>query len=324
MRRVNAAVSNRHAPFIAAMDLGSNSFHLLIAKQHVGGWTPVKHRREVIRLQAGMASNGFLSQGSMQRALHCLDRFRACLRFYGVKEARAVGTATLRQAKNSDAFIQVAQRHLGFPIRVITGCEEAKMTYCAVIHSLNKDIPRLIIDVGGGSTEIVFGCGRAVQAVFSVDIGCVALQRRFFPTRSVSIHSFSEMVNDCIRRLEPVHQNLKRFKWETCLAASGTAQALGSVGLALGLGDTLTLDVLCVLKEKICNSSGFDALNLPGLRSDRKDIFPCGVGIFLALFRVLGLKRIKISKAALKNGILLSFEQSNNRLSQNGKMVVTA
>lgn len=304
--------------FFAAIDLGSNSFHAVIARD-VGDESNsnlmiIDRHKESIRLAAGLSKDDVLSEDTQSDALACLDRFKQLLNQIPPSHIRAVGTNTLRRAGNGNDFLQRAEAALGTPIDIISGLEEARLIYQGVSHDLG-DAPqkRLVIDIGGGSTEFINGEGETPLMMDSLQIGCVRLTQQFFPKSFVTAESMRDAILEVEHELSPVKRRWRKAKWDIAIGASGTAQALGQVLAELQLSNgNITRDGLEEL-AKICVATG-DALelNFSSLSFDRNLVFPAGVAAMLGIFRTLNIKEMQPVATALREGVLQDLSGSSN------------
>lgn len=304
--------------FYAAIDLGSNSFHAVIARS-VGDSSSsslmvVDRHKEAVRLAAGLDENDVLSDTTQAGALACLDRFKQLLNQIPPAHIRAVGTNTLRRAGNGNDFLQRAETALGVPIDIISGLEEARLIYQGVSHDLG-DAPeqRLVIDIGGGSTEFIHGSGETPLMMDSLQIGCVRLTKQFFAEGIIGATAFNNAITEVQHELSPVKRRWRKANWEIAIGASGTAQAISQVLAELQITDgALTRDGLEQLAE-ICVARGHTSeLNFNSLSADRKIVFPAGTAAMLGIFRSLKIKTMIPVETALREGVLQELSGSSN------------
>lgn len=291
---------------VASVDLGSNSFHLIVCRIQDGQLIVVDRLREMVRLAAGIDADKNLTQEAQLRALDCLTRFGQRLRDLPHYAVRAVGTNTLRSAHNATDFIDEAESRLGHPIEVISGVEEARLIYLGVAHSLASDRSRrLVIDIGGGSTELIIGEDFTTQYLESLYMGCVSMSRRFFGDGTIS----NKMIRhaEIAARLE-VEPHVRRFhknNWQVALGASGTIRAIDKVVHAAGWADHgITLASLDKLINAMQDAGHVDNLKLNGLDPERAPVFPGGVMILYAAFKTLGIDVMRVSDGALREGLI--------------------
>ena len=301
---VKRAIRNQ-APVIAAVDLGSNSFHLVIAKVEDGKAITVDRLREMLRFGSGLDRQGHIKPSAQKAALGCLRRFGQRLVLWRPELVRAVGTNTLRQAKGAELFLHKACLKLGVPIDVISGVEEARLIYRGVSPVIDPGSTTLVMDIGGGSTEIIVGAGSQPEILESATIGCVTLTDQVFRGHVLSEARFAQAEALAHQRIAPLRARFRSARWQQVLGSSGTIRAVESVAREIGLTPQyLTLAVLYELKERVLRQKHFDRLVLPGLASERAPIFAGGLAILIALFEAFGLKRMEVARGALREGIL--------------------
>lgn len=302
----DAAAPATGGDVLAALDLGSNSFHLKLARHEAGRLVVVDRLREMVRLAAGLDSAGNLDEASQARALDCLARFGQRIREMRASTVRVVATNTFRKARKARAFRRQAEEILGHPIEIISGREEARLVYSGVAHSSPMRHDKLlVVDIGGGSTELIVGEGFVPRELFSLQMGCVSLTRRFFSDQQLSEENFRRARIAAEVELEPIIETLQAFSWDDAAGASGTVRAAAAVIMATGNAENaLTLAGLqrLIATLKTCGSS--NDLVLPGLDSKRAAVFAGGVVILETLFRVLGIETMRVADGALREGIL--------------------
>ena len=291
---------------IAAVDLGSNSFHLMVARVSGDQLQVIDRLREPIRLGAGLGADGNLTPAMCADALACLRRFGERLRRLPPGAVRAVGTNALRQAGNSGRFLADARRALGHPIEIIAGVEEARLIYLGVAHSVPPDDrQRLVIDIGGGSTELIIGRRYQPLRLESLYLGCVSHSQRFFGDGRITASRLRDAELAALQELEPVAADYRALGWQHAVGASGSmvavADALRSEGLA---GGGITTNGLRQLRKRVLELGRVDRLDRLQVRPDRVPVFTGGLAIVLALFEGLGIKRMEISDGALRQGLL--------------------
>lgn len=291
---------------LAALDLGSNSFHLLVVNERDGHIQVVDKYREMVRLAAGLGSDGNLDAITERRALNCLERLAERLR--GIKEenVRIVGTSALRQAKNSAQFIAEARKVLGHPIELIGGREEARLIYLGVSHSLeDSNDRRLVIDIGGGSTELIIGRHFEPEVMESVHMGCVAMSSRCFPGGKVGRRSFEHAVYLCRQELEPVSYLFQPETWETAIGASGSVLSIEEVLSGNGFPPgVITSEGLQWLIQRLIEARQIELLGLPQLSEERAPVFCGGVAILAAVFAEFDIEYMHASTGALREGLI--------------------
>ncbi len=291
---------------LAAVDLGSNSFHLQIGRVVEGQIYLLDSLREPVRLAAGLTRDKRIDRATQLRALEAIARFGERLRGFPASAVRAVGTNTLRVAKNAAQFIGDAQEALGFPIEVIFGREEARLIYLGVAHSLPlAPYRRLVVDIGGGSTECIVGTGYEPELMESLRMGCVSYSLRFFPDGRIDKGAMKKAELAASNEIERIARDFRRAGWKEAVGSSGTAKALAGILAENRWSDgAITADGLERLRAQLVKAGELDRLELPGLRGDRVAILPGGLAIMLAVFAELGLERMIVSEAALRQGVL--------------------
>ncbi len=294
-------------PLIAAVDLGSNSFHLIVAEVHGTDIRVIDRLREMLRFGSGLDANSRIMTDASKRALDCLRRFGQRLQTLNPRQIRAVATNTLRKARNAETFLRRAEAALGHPIEVISGVEEARLIYQGVTGSLAKDDERrLVVDVGGGSTELIIGKGTTPRVLESLAMGCVAMTDAYFPTSIVSRARFREAVLAARQQLEPVQAALRRDGWQRTIGSSGTIRAVENVIRELGWRrEGITLECLQRLSDRLVRQRRTGHLMLPGLATERAPVFAGGVAVLTAVFEALGLEHMDVAGGALREGVLL-------------------
>lgn len=290
----------------AAVDLGSNSFHMIVAKFVDGRLQIVDRIKDMVRLASGLNDKNELSEDSMARALDCLQRFGQ--RIQGVPDIniRAVGTNTLRQAKNGPAFLFRAHQALGHPIEIISGQEEARLIYSGVAHTqYDENNKRLIMDIGGGSTELIIGRGFETYVTESLYMGCVNIAQRFFSDGKIKSKRMQKAILAVRQEMEAIEAPYKQQGWDVALGSSGTMNTIRNVVQAQGWCDSgITATALIQLKELLIEIGDVDSIDLKGLSDHRRPVFASGVAVLCGLFEGLSLEKIGVSDGALREGLL--------------------
>jgi exopolyphosphatase/guanosine-5'-triphosphate,3'-diphosphate pyrophosphatase len=291
---------------LAAVDLGSNSFHLQVGRVVDGQIYLLDSLREPVRLGGGLTRDKRIDRATQLRALEALARFGERLRGFPAGAVRAVGTNTLRVAKNAAQFLDEAQAALGFPIEVIFGREEARLVYLGVSHSLPlAPFKQLVVDVGGGSTECIIGTGYEPELMESLPMGCVSYSQRFFPNGTIEKSGMKKAELAASNEVERIARDFRRAGWKHAIASSGTAKAIAAVLAANGWAEgDITADGLDRLRSQVIKAGDVDRLGSLGVRADRAPILPGGLAIMLAAFAELGLESMQVSDAALRQGVL--------------------
>lgn len=291
---------------LAAVDLGSNSFRLEIGRVSGGQIYTLDALREPVRLASGLNREKQLTREAFDRGIATLDRFGERLRGMPPENVRAVATNTLRVARNAKSFLQDGERRLGFPIEVIGGREEARLIYFGVAHLLEPGPSRrLVVDIGGGSTEVIIGTGHVPEVLESVYVGCVSYSLRFFDGGRYDKGAFKQAELAARRELEVVSQALRKRGWVEAIGSSGTARALAELCEANGFsGPAMTHEGLERLKAALLKAGDASALRLVGLKADRIPVLAGGLSIMLAVFAELGVTSMSVSDGALRTGVL--------------------
>ena len=293
-------------PTLAAVDLGSNSFHLQVARVVGEQIYPLDGLREPVRLGAGLRDDKTLDESSQERALECLMRFGERLRGLPKGAVRAVGTNTLRVAKNGKAFLKRAQAALGVPIDIIAGREEARLIYLGVAHSLPMTRERrLVFDIGGGSTEFIIGSGLKPLKLDSLYMGCVSWSMRYFADGKITKSALKQAELAARAELQSMASRFSRKHWSEAVASSGTARSIAELMQLNGMGDgTITPESVDALRSVMLKAGDIERLELAGLRTDRVAVLAGGFAIMSAIVSELRIDAITIANGALRQGIL--------------------
>ncbi len=295
------------AGLLAAIDLGSNSFHLVVARPDHGEWRVIESLSEKVQLAAGFDDRGRLTEQVQERALHCLSRFAQHLCAVEPGNRRVVGTNALRVAKNASSFIRRAERQLGCPIEIIAGREEARLIYLGVAYTHPHQGRRLVVDIGGGSTEFIIGDGYEPLLLESLHMGCISYQRRFFGDGRIDAESLEQAVLAARHEVMPIAAAYRELGWEQALGSSGTIKALLSVLQSLGwagANDGISLAALQQLKLRLLSFRHALEIDFPGLKEDRKPLLASGLAITLGFFQELGIEHLHYVDGALREGVL--------------------
>ena len=299
----------------AALDLGSNSFHLIVATCHGappsaisnGRLQVVDRHREMVRLAEGLAADNTLSPEVCQRALACLQRLGQRIRHLPRHHVRVVGTNTLRKARNSAAFLATAQRALGHRIEIVSGREEARLIYLGVAHSLEATKAgeaRLVVDVGGGSTELILGERFEPQLTESLHMGCVAMSARFFGDGRIDKRRLQDAENAARQELEAVEQSYRAKGWSAAVGASGTMLAVHHAIFEITGARGISAAGVGALKAHLARAGHVDALRLDAVAADRAPVFPGGLAIVAAVVAALDIDAMTVASGALREGLL--------------------
>ena len=306
---------------MAAVDLGSNSFHMVVARAQHGQLAIVDRLREMVRLASGLTSGGHLDTESQDRALACLRRFGQRIRDMHAAQVRVVGTNTLRRARNADAFLGAAEDALGHPVEVISGMEEARLVYLGVSHHVDGASGlNLVVDIGGGSTELIIGEGYEPRELESLSLGCVGLSQQFFDSGRVGPKRFQRARLAASQELRPVAASFRRLGWNLAVGSSGTIRAAQSVIAGLGLEDDgITVEALEEVIARMIEARHVDKLALPELGPDRAPVFAGGISILVEFMREFRIERLAVSDGALREGLL--YDMIGRRLREDAREV---
>jgi len=295
---------------LAAVDLGSNSFRLSIGRvvqqDGVAQIYQIDRLKETVRLAAGLDADKRLGPEAIERAVAVLERFGERLRSFHPNRVRAVATNTFRVARNTQDFLPLAESALGFPIEVIAGREEARLIYVGVMHTLPPSAnKRLVIDIGGGSTEVIIGKGFEPSLMSSLYMGCVSYSRQFFGDGSVDAHQMKQAELAARREIEVIAKQYRKTGWKEAYGSSGTAKALYAILTECGFSDSgITRAGMNKLKDRIIRSGRVIPSELPGIKLERADVLPGGLAIMSALFDELGIDVMYTGDGALRLGVL--------------------
>ena len=292
--------------FLAAVDLGSNSFHMIVCRVQNGQLLILDRLRENVRLGAGIDKDTNLTADAQGRGLACLTRFAQRLSQLPSNCIRVVGTNTLRKVRNASQFIKAAEAVLGHPIEIISGVEEARLIYLGVAHSIGADkTRRLVIDIGGGSTELIIGEQFKPLRMESLQIGCVTLSERFFSGGVLNNKAIKSAEIAAMQELEPVIAHYKKLKWQNTVGASGTIRAIDRILSATGWSKTgITRDGLKQLLNHLRECDHISKINLPELDAERAPVLPGGAVILSAIFKTLDIESLRVSDGALREGLI--------------------
>jgi len=297
-------------PALAAIDMGSNSFRLEVAHLSGGQYRRRLYLKESVRLGAGLDADSRLTEEAMQRGLACLHKFSDALRGFAPERVRAVATQTLREARNRDEFLSRAQAALGFPIEVISGREEARLIFAGVARLQISRQPRLVIDIGGRSTEMILGRGLQPEQAESFQVGSVGLSLRFFPDGQLSEEAFRQAQIAAGAELEEARSLYTPSRWKQALGSSGTVGAVSQILAACGITDgRITPAALRWCMDQALKAGHVEALRLPGLKEDRRPVVAGGLCILYTLLTQFGIEELLPAKGALRQGVIFDLAE---------------
>lgn len=290
----------------AAIDLGSNSFHMIIAREAHGQMQVIDKHKEMVRLRAGLESDGKLSEKAFNKAIACLERFGQRINNIPPQNVRAVGTNTLRNARNSREFLKQASKALGHNIQIIAGQEEARLIYLGVAHGLpNNDEQRLVMDIGGGSTEYIIGKRFTHSHLTSTEMGCVSITQTHFPKNEITESNMNLAISACRLTLRPHRAKLKKLGWDTAIGASGSIKSIGQILESNHWSEGgITLSGMYRLRDALIEAKSADTLTLEGLKDERRPVLAGGLAVLIATFEELNIQQMQVSSNALREGLV--------------------
>ncbi|MGB2079674.1 MAG: exopolyphosphatase [Vibrio sp.] len=305
------AQQHRH---IAAIDLGSNSFHMVVAKVVNQELQLISRHKVRVRLAQGLDEDKNIDQDAMERGLECLGMFAERIEGFDVEDVRIAATHTLRRAPNAQLFMEKAKQVIPFPIEVIAGQEEARLIYLGVAHTQPEWKRKLVVDIGGGSTELIVGHEFEPEHLNSKQMGCVSYTDRFFEQGKLSHKRFNQAILAAEQKLESLSRTYKNYGWDAALGSSGTIKAVQEVCVELGHDDGfITAKRLNQLIDLMCEAKSIDKLEIPALSPDRQPVFAAGVAILKGVFNSLDIDKMAFSSGALREGLLYEMEERFHR-----------
>ena len=291
---------------LGAVDLGSNSFRVEVGRVVDDQILTESYWKETVRLAAGFDEKGFLTEEAQKRALNALSRFKEKLAGVDPKYIRAVGTQALRVAKNSDEFLPKAEAALGHPIEIIAGREEARLVFSGCAHTLpSSPEKRLVVDIGGASTELIIGRGYLPKQCESFHVGCVNTSVQFFKDGKITAKEFKAAQLSAQAEFEEAHQEFSHRQWDAAYGSAGTIGAVADIGTALGLTNgVVTPALLKYLRDELISSGEIRRIKLAGLKEDRREVIAGGIAVLTAVFETFGIKEMRPASGALRVGLL--------------------
>lgn len=299
-------MNDQEGRVLAAVDLGSNSFHMIVARYEAGRLQVLDRLREMVRLAAGLDEHQHLDEARQDIALACLARFGERLREFHAQDVRVVGTNTLRKAKNGGEFLKRARHVLGHPIDIISGREEARLIYLGAIHGAPPtDGQRLVMDIGGGSTELIVGEDEEPRTLYSLFMGCVSVSKTFFPAGEITKKGIREARVAIDLELAPVLAPLKAIGWQQELGCSGTIRTVAKLAREFEeTSDGISASDIKQMVRRISVFSNLEELPFDAINVRRRPVFLGGLLILERLFAGLKLKRVRIADGALREGLI--------------------
>ena len=293
----------------AAVDLGSNSFHMVIARVVDGAMQIIGRLKQRVHLADGLGVDGQLSEEAIERGLSCLALFAERLQGFDAENVCIVGTHSLREASNASEFLKRAEQVIPYPIEIISGNEEARLIFMGVEHTQPERGRKLVIDIGGGSTELVIGEDFEPLLVESRRMGCVSFAQQFFPEGVISEEGFKRAKMAAVQKLENLAWQYRLKGWKVALGASGSIKAANEILVEMGEKDGLiTAERLAMLQREVLKFKHISALSLPGLSEERKSVFVPGLAILCGVFDALAIRELRLSDGALREGVLYEME----------------
>lgn len=302
--------TEQHRPReFAAIDLGSNSFHMIVARIVNGSIQVLSRLKRRVRLAEGLDSDHQLSQEAISRGVACLALFAKRLQGFSPDNVKVVGTYTLRRAANNAEFLRQAAAVFPFPIHIITGQEEARLIYAGVSHTQAQKGRKLVVDIGGGSTEMAIGDGFTPLRAESRHMGCVSFAKRFFPHGELTRARFDAAYHTAMEKIEDLGWEYRELGWKYVFGSSGTIKTVSKVLIANGGDGVITEARLQSLLEKCLKFNNLQQIQLKGLLEERADVLVPGIAILLALFHTFHIQSMRYSDGALREGVMYSLEQ---------------
>lgn len=300
-------MSKKPPEIVAAVDLGSNSFHMIVCSYNNGSLQIIDRLKEMVRLASGLDKKNMLDAKTQERALSCLERFGQRIRDFPPGNVRIVGTNTLRRAKNAQQFLLKAELALNYPIHIVSGIEEARLIYMGVAYSLGGNGSlRFVMDIGGGSTEYIIGLGDTPLKKESLEMGCVSVSNLFFKNGRLSKNMMMQAILFAEQKLEPFQKKFHREQWAEAIGASGSLRSIAKVLQAKNWSKNgITREGLDKLVDYICQCRHVTDLLQLDLDAERLPVFVGGVAIVYATFKSLQIEQMTISDGALREGLVL-------------------
>lgn len=296
---------------IAAIDLGSNSFHMIVARIINGSIQVLSRLKQKVQLAEGLDKNQALSQDAITRGVNCLALFAERLQEFPPENVYVVGTYTLRRAVNNDEFLRQAGKVFPYPINIISGKTEARTIYAGVCHTQPERGRKLVIDIGGGSTEMIIGDNFTPLVFESRHMGCVSFAKQFFPNGVISPEYFDQARQAAMTKIEDLAWEYRNLGWEAVLGSSGTIKAVQQVIVEnIDPNGIITAERLDQLITKTLQFNHFDQINFAGFNTDRADVFVPGLAILRAIFDTFQIQTMRYSDGALREGIIYSLEKN--------------
>lgn len=303
--------SRLEAREIAAIDLGSNSFHMIVARIMNGSIQILSRLKQKVQLAEGLDENNVLNQAAITRGVNCLALFAERLQGFAPENVNVVGTYTLRRAVNNDEFLRQAKAVFPYPINIITGKTEAQTIYAGVSHTQPETGKKFVIDIGGGSTEMIIGENFTPILAESRHMGCVSFAKQFFPQGEISQLHFENARQAALMKIEDLAYEYRHLGWDVVLGSSGTIKTVHQVIMAnIDPNGLITPERLQQLIKQTLQHTHFEDLKLSGLIEERADVFVPGLAILSAVFETFGIQQMRYSDGALREGVMYSLEKT--------------
>lgn len=291
---------------LATIDLGSNSFRLLIARINDSGLIqPIDQIKETVRLMSGFDAENNFTEEMQVRALHTLNKFRDRLIGFNKEQVRVVATSAMRVAKNAKEFIEKANKVLGFNIEIISGNEEARLIYIGAMHSISFSLDkRLVVDIGGGSTEFIIGSGYDPDITESVTIGCLSFTDRYFKNNKLTEENFNNAILSAKVKIQAMEHLFKNRQWVSSIATSGTARAIYHIIEHYKFDNKITLQALYKVKKLLIDFGIINKITIDEIKPDRLFLLPGGLAILISIMEELQINNMIIASGALREGVM--------------------
>ncbi|RDV28144.1 exopolyphosphatase [Alteromonas aestuariivivens] len=315
-------VASREVSKVAALDIGSNSFHLVVARILAGSVQIVHRVKQKVRLADGLCEDNILSQEAIERGVNMLKIVAHSLQGFEPDSVRIVATHTLRKAVNAREFLEAAKEVLPYPIEIISGTEEARLIYSGVAHTNHVDGKKLVVDIGGGSTEFVIGQGFDPLLCRSLQMGCVSYTQRFFKSGALTAKAFKQAITAAEQELELIEGKYRNLGWSQCIGTSGTIRTLCNLSQQFRSNShdiPVTLKCLMQLMKQFIDAGHTDNLTLQGLSDDRRTVVAAGLAILIGIFKALKIESMTFSAAALREGVIYQMEDELNHADIRGR-----
>jgi exopolyphosphatase/guanosine-5'-triphosphate,3'-diphosphate pyrophosphatase len=288
---------------VAVLDIGSNSFHLIIVSLNPNELSILHKAKYKVGLAEDLINTGLLSPEAIATGLETLKQINSVVDSYPIDHVRIIATQALRSAKNTEEFINQAQKVFPYPIEVISGKEEARLIYKGVVSREQASEVQLVIDIGGGSSEFVIGQSIQAKLLNSINIGCVSFTNQFFSHGELSQHAFNQAIDAACKQIEPISAEYIAHSWDVCFGTSGSIESIFSVMQMMKIGNQVNLHNLETLMSQIITFKSANLLKLGVINEDRKCVFPAGLAILIAMFRTLKISHMEFSQADLGQGV---------------------